>query len=134
MTYETLTADVDLMRAGNDDVLSEEKYNDATLLLLHKTAAKIEMKLDIEQALSIEYDDDGTTLDGVTDKHSTRLSRALSFKQLCLFYQKNDTGADTKNRVRWEMYQKLYNRERLQFGSLSLTVSGANVDSVQIWR
>lgn len=132
MTYTTLTADTDIMRAGNEDVFKD--FNNEDLEALYYSAAKIEMKLDIEQALSIEYDDDGSTLDDTVTMHQVRLQRALAFKQLSLYYQRFDTGAETKNRSRWELYVKLYERERSQFGSLLKTVPSSRTDSVQIWR
>lgn len=134
MTYSALTANIDIMRSGNEDVLNPTAYSDAALLDLYKDAAKLEMKLDIEQALSIAYDDDGTTLDDATDKNAVRLERALAFKQLCLFYQKNDAGAETKNRIRWDLYRSLYERERVGFGGLSRTAPTSSVVSQPFLR
>lgn len=134
MTYSALTANIDIMRSGNEDVLNPTAYSDAALLDLYKDAAKLEMKLDIEQALSIAYDDDGSTLDDATDKNAVRLERALAFKQLCLFYQKNDAGAETKNRVRWDLYRSLYERERIGFGGLSRTAPTPSVVSQPFLR
>ena len=99
MTYETLTANVDIMRSGNEDILKPEKYADAALLDLYKTSAKSTMKLDLEAALTIEYDDT-TTIDDITDRNQLRLSRALSYKQLSTYYQANDDGDGNKNRYR----------------------------------
>ncbi len=129
MTYANLTANLDILRSGNEDVLNPQAYSDAALLDLYKVAAKLEMKLDIEQSLGIAYDDDGSTLDDATDKNAVRLARALAFKQLCLFYQKNDAGAETKNRIRWELYRSLYERERLGFGGLSKNAPTSSVSS-----
>lgn len=134
MTYSALTANIDIMRSGNEDVLNPTAYSDAALLDLYKDAAKLEMKLDIEQALSIAYDDDGTTLDDATDKNAVRLERALAFKQLCLFYQKNDAGEQTKNRARWDLYRSLYERERIGFGGLSRTAPTSSVVSQPFLR
>lgn len=133
MTYSSLTANINIMRTGNEDVLTTSKYTDAACLLLHKTAAKLEMQLDIEQALQIESTDT-TTLDEVTDVYSTRLSRALAYKQLALFYQLNDTGADTKNRSRWEMYRKQYDREKALFSGLQADAPITDVSSTIFYR
>lgn len=133
MTYSALTATVSIMRTGNDDVLTESKYTDSALLDLNKTAAKLEMKMDLEAALGIDYDDT-TTLDTVADNFSTRLSRALSYKQLALFYQTNDSGVDTKNRYRFELYSDKYHTEKNGFGQLLLTAPSTQVVSTPIWR
>lgn len=129
MTYSNLTAPITLLRAGNDDVLTEDKYSNSALIALNKESSLAEMKFDIQAAIPIEYDDT-TTLDLLADKYSDRLARALAYKQLATFYQKNDTGAGTKNRARWEMYQKLYERERFGFGGLALDAPTANITSV----
>lgn len=128
-TWETLTANIDIMRSGNEDMLSPEEYDDSTLLLLNKKGAKVEMKLDIEQALSIEYDNSGSTLDDVTDRNTARLSRALAFKQLSIYYQREDDGDGNKIRIRWQLYKSLYERERLLFGGLSKDVPSSLVTS-----
>ncbi len=134
MTYQTLEANIDILRSGNEDILNPQAYSDEVLQSLYKDAAKLEMKLDIEQALGIAFDDDGTTLDEATDKNAIRLARALAFKQLCMFYQKNDAGAETKNRIRWELYRSLYERERLSFGGLSKDVPSSSVTSAPFMR
>ena len=133
MTYETLTANVDIMRSGNEDILKPEKYADTALLDLYKTSAKSTMKLDLEAALTIEYDDT-TTIDDITDRNQLRLSRALSYKQLSTYYQANDDGEGNKNRYRWEMYQKLYNTEKSMFGTLSKTAPTTLVSSQVFMR
>jgi hypothetical protein len=128
-TWEQLTANIDIMRSGNEDMLSPEEYDDETLVALNKKGAKVEMKLDIEQALSIEYDNDGSTLDDVTDRNVTRLSRALAFKQLSTYYQREDNGENTITRIRWQLYKSLYERERLLFGGLTKDVPSSSVTS-----
>lgn len=133
MTYSALTATVSIMRTGNDDVLTESKYTDTALLNLNKTAAKLEMQMDLQAALGIETTDT-TTLDEVTDSYSPRLGRALSYKQLALFYQTNDSGIDTKNRYRFEMYSEKYNTEKNGFGQLKLDAPSTTVTSTPIWR
>lgn len=133
MTYSALTATVSIMRTGNDDVLTPSKYTDTDLLNLNKTAAKLEMQMDLEAALGIETTDT-TTLDEVTDNFSPRLGRALSYKQLALFYQTNDSGIDTKNRYRFELYSDKYNAEKNGFGQLKLTAPSTQVTSTPIWR
>lgn len=133
MTYDNLTAEINLLRTGNDDVLSVAAYDDASLLLLNKVAAKLEMQLDLQAALQIETDDT-TTLDEVADTYETRLKRALSYKQLALFYQRNDTGADTKNRLRWELYNRLYNQEKSLFSGLTADAPSASVSSTIFYR
>lgn len=133
MTYSALTATASIMRTGNDDVLTESKYTDTALLNLNKTAAKLEMQMDLQAALGIETTDT-TTLDEVTDNYSPRLGRALSYKQLALFYQTNDSGIDTKNRYRFEMYSDKYNTEKNGFGQLKLTAPSTTVTSTPIWR
>ncbi len=134
MTYSALTATLSIMRTGNSDILDVNKYSDAALLLLNQEAAKIEMQLDLEQALSIPTDDEDGLLDELADNFSVRLSRALSYKQLALFYQLNDSGEGTKNRHRWEMYAEKYDRERLGFSGLQNTTAETSVRSVPIWR
>lgn len=128
-TWEQLTANIDIMRSGNEDMLSPEEYDDETLVALNKKGAKVEMKLDIEQVLSIEYDNDGSTLDDVTDRNVTRLSRALAFKQLSTYYQREDNGENTITRIRWQLYKSLYERERLLFGGLTKDVPSSSVTS-----
>ncbi len=128
-SWEQLTANIDIMRSGNEDMLSPAEYDDETLLGLNQKGSKAEMKLDIQQALSIEYDNDGSTLDDVTDRKTAQLSRALAFKQLCIFYQVQDDGEGTKIRIRWEMYRKLYERERLLFGGLTKDAPSSSVTS-----
>ena len=133
MTYSTLTATISIMRTGNEDVLAESKYNDVELLNLNKTAAKLEMKMDLEAALAIEYTDT-TTIDTVTDNFSTRLARALAYKQLAMFYQTNDSGEGTKNRYRFELYSDKYHTEKNGFSQLLLTAPSTTVSSTPIWR
>lgn len=133
MTYSQIVATAAMMRSGNDDVLTPEKYTDTILTALNYTAALAEMKLDLQSALSLDYDDT-TTLDEVADMYSLRLGRALGYKQLAIYYQKNDTGADTKNRVRWEMYRKLYEAEKQGFGSLKSTSNVSTITSVPFKR
>ncbi len=134
MTYETLEANIDILRSGNEDILNPQAYSDEVLQSLYKDAAKLEMKLDIEQALGIAFDDDGSTLDEATDKNAVRLARVLAFKQLSIFYQKNDAGAETKNRLRLELYRSLYERERLQFGGLAEDVPSSSITSSAFMR
>jgi len=129
MTYSELTPTISVMRSGNSDVLTPERYDDAALSALNYTAALGDMKLDLEAALGVAYDDT-TTIDTAADRFTERLSRALAYKQLSIFYQQNDTGAETKNRARWELYQKLYERERYTFASLSTDTAAAQVTSV----
>ena len=133
MTYNSIVAIAGQIRAGNEDILSADKYTDTDLVALNKTAALAEMKFDIQAAIPIDYDDT-TTIDDVADKYPLRLGKALSYKQLALFYQKNDTGAGTKNRARWEMYQRLYEKERQGFGGLKLNAPTNNVTSIPFKR
>ncbi len=133
MTYDNLTAEISLLRTGNDDVLSVAAYDDASLLLLNKVAAKLEMQLDLQAALQIETDDT-TTLDEVADAFETRLQRALSYKQLALFYQRHDAGADSKNRLRWDLYNRLYNQEKALFSGLTADAPSASVSSTIFYR
>ena len=133
MTYSQITATAAMMRNGNDDILTEEKYTDTALVALGKTAALAEMKLDLQEALQLDYDDT-TSLDDVANKYSLKLGKALGYKQLSAFYQKNDTGVGTKNRARWEMYQRLYNNEKAGFGALSADAYSQNVTSIPFKR
>ena len=133
MTYSQIVSTAAMMRSGNDDVLTPDKYTDTMLTALNYTAALAEMKLDLQSALSLDYDDT-TTLDDVADMYSLRLGRALGYKQLAIYYQKNDTGVDTKNRVRWEMYRKLYEAEKQGFGSLKSTSNVSTITSVPFKR
>lgn len=133
MTYSQIVAIAGQIRAGNEDILGAEKYTDVDLVALNKAAALAEMKMDIQAAIPIDYDDT-TTIDEIADKYPLRLGRALGYKQLALFYQKNDAGVGSKNRARWEMYQKLYEKERLGFGGLKLDAPTNNITSVPFKR
>lgn len=129
MTFNELTPTISVMRSGNSDVLSPERYDDDTLSALNYTAALADVRSDLEKALGVAYDDT-TTIDAVADKFSGDLGRALAYKQLSVFYQQNDTGAGTKNRARWELYRSAYERERFAFSSLSTDTASAQVTSV----
>ncbi len=119
MTYKSLEGSIDILRIGNEDILSSEIYSDEQLQLICKDGAKLEMKIDIEQALGINSNGYETELNKVTSENLVRFSRALAFKQLSLFYKENNIGSEVKSRIRWELYSSLYERERLSFSTLS---------------
>jgi hypothetical protein len=117
MTFDDLTADAEIMRAGNDDSFNPDTFTDEILLELMKSAAKREMKLDLCDALSIEVSDTDK-LDCVVDKHADRLAMALSYKQLSLYYQEIDEGDGSKANNRMKQYASKYGQIRATFPKL----------------
>ena len=129
MTYDDLVADFILMRSGNEDTLSVDDFNDSELAALMKPAAKLEMKLDLEDALSIDPDD-SDSLDAVVTDHSARLTTALAYKQLQLFYQQIDEGEGSKAHSRMQVYETRYLQMKKTFPKLNAEI----VSSTQFVR
>jgi len=119
-TWTTLTADADLMRAGNESFLtqSSNEYSDSELLLLNKTGAKVIMKNDVCQATHIDQEDT-TTIDDIVDldDHDQKtLKIALSYLQLKLFYSNMAFGNEgTVAYSKYKEYSKLYEQMKNTF-------------------
>lgn len=120
-TWTTLTADTDLMKAGNDTFLIKsegEPLSNTELLNLYKTGAKVIMKNDICQALHIDQEDT-TTLDDVVDldDHDQKtLKIALTYLQLKLFYSATPYNIDgTIAHAKYKEYEKTYKEMKSKF-------------------
>ena len=130
MTWADLTATAAAMRAGNEDVLPEEDYDDDAIVLLYQESAKAEMLLDLE---GVTGTSDADTINEITDENTAFLQAALSHKQLAIFYRRHDSGEGSANRRRLDHYERLYRYDVSRFGNLIRT-SGAVVRSTFIRR
>ena len=130
MTWSALTATAAQLRAGNEDILTEDEYSDDDLAALYRDAAKAEMLLDLQQVLGST---DTTVADDVTDANTAYMRAALSHKQLAIYYRRQDGGDGSVNRRRMEYYERLYRSDVSGFGRL-VRSSGAVVRSTMIRR
>ena len=105
------------MRDGNEDIFPTSDYPDERLIDLYKSTAKDELKQDLMQALSL---DPANTdyLDDVADLQTSFLQRALSYKQLALFYFANLQGEGSMTYAKYKHYEQRYEMAKARFASL----------------
>lgn len=114
MTFPELKADATTLRAGNEGVF--EDLEDAELQELNRTEALNILRLDLEQAMSLEPNTD--KLDEITEVHELRLKQALAHKQLFLYYFEHDDGEGSRSRIRMDTYKREYASAQAMFGKL----------------
>ncbi len=116
MTWGNLTATAIRLRAGNEDILTEEEYSDSDLIAIYQGAAKEEMLLDLQGVLGTS---DSNAIDDITDSNTVFLQSALAHKQLAIFYRREDAGEGSVNRRRMEYYESKYRADVSGFGRLT---------------
>lgn len=120
MAYSSIIPTSDDILNGNGDVI--ESGDISAILTEFATPCRDEMKLDLQAALGRAASD---PLDDIADAHGLRLRKALSYLVLRMFYMKYDDGEGTKNRFRFEFYDKLYNDAKSSFASLNLATGAS---------
>ena len=132
MTWTALEAPAPFLRQGNEDALTLTKYPDLDLVALNIESAKFHVALDVRLALGLAPSDDAG-LDAAADYNTALLQKALSYKQLEIYYAKVDEGEGSKSRLRLEYYRREYNLLKSQFASL-LKLTSYNVNVATILR
>lgn len=120
MAFSDITANVETLRSGNEDILTESDYNDSQLQDLNKERAYFDLKLDLIEAQQITLSDI-SILNAIYDKYSEQLKRALAYKQLFIFYFEENNGLGSKTHDRMNYYDKKYAEEKEKFGKMKVT-------------
>lgn len=128
MKYLELTTDALTLRAGSETTF-DGLSDDALLERISHAQALREMRLDLQDALSLTPGDD-TALDYVTETHSDRLQLALCYKALQLYYLSIDEGEGSQSRAKAKEFAGRYNQIKATF----CRMSGARVSSAQFMR
>jgi hypothetical protein len=115
MAFADLTAPAHLIRTGNDDILTADKYTDAELQELDYEASSFDVKLDLCSAQQIGISN-VTALDALYTAYQEQLERALAYKQLFYFYFRQNDGDGSLTHDRMKYYEKMYNKEAAAFG------------------
>lgn len=111
-TLATLAIDPDIMRGGNEDILTTTRYNDAALIALMQTTAKNKLKTDLMLKVKIpdSTTDHDTYIDEIIDKYTEIMQNALMYLQLYYYYYQNDEiGSlnESRKRENWYMYDAI---------------------------
>lgn len=126
MTWTTLKASIAQIKESNEDILvcnsggvlsSPTEFNNTNIVDLYLTNAKDKLKLDLQEALNLDYDDT-TTLDEIVLIHELRLTRALAYLQLVEFYRKYNEGEGSAGDKRMKYYLSEYNSLKSSFAQL----------------
>lgn len=115
--WSLLQAPANIIRQGNEDVLTPTKYPDTDLVNLNLDTARFHVALDVQQALGL-LPNDMAGLDAAATYNEPLLQKAISYKQLEFFYAKVDEGEGSKSRLRLEFYRREYGLLKAQFASL----------------
>jgi len=133
-TLDSLRADPDVMRQGNDDNPEIQGLSDADLVVLNLESAQAILKKDLKASINAYEDSTSidTVLDQIVDKYEECLQLALMYLQLKVMYQQ-DYEIDSKNSHRFDTYARLYDDEKALFTNYKLS-SRSNTRMVNFLR
>lgn len=127
MAFTDLTADINIMRDENTKFFTS--YTDEQLTALKRSGAISRLEIDVITGMNLE---NGSTdiLDEVATNYANRLSTALTFLQLSMFYFENSDGEGSITYDRHLDYTKRYNELKMSFGEMKTTFDAGYITTI----
>lgn len=131
MTFLDLECDVDLIRSGNKEEFKDVSDND--LINLNRVASLNLLKADLIQRVGIVDSDPTSRLDQIATENKNVLEKALTYKQMELYWFSNLTGGlDSLSVVRFQYYKNEYKNEYERFNVFITPIDTKNVKTILI--
>lgn len=133
MAFSTLTANPDIMRAGNESITTIASMDDTALQASQRTAALAHLKSDVIRACGLR-ESDTARLDELTDNNAETLALALGYLQLYLIFQTDWAGTESVAAAKVAEYRKMYSDVRGGFAAMRTTEAIMPVRSTRVTR